>query len=104
MNKLDEIKNILVTYEFVIKVILFGSRSKNVERDNSDYDLCIIIRNDTDKSAIINSMGKYMIKNNIIIHPYIFTEDEYFLKKNIDTYNINIFRDGIVLIDKSEIN
>ncbi|WP_195980237.1 nucleotidyltransferase domain-containing protein [Clostridium butyricum] len=98
MSILNEIVHILKKQKQICRVILFGSRASNSYREDSDYDLCIIIKKEDIRKEIIFKLGEYMIKNNILIHPFILTEKEYEYKKDISTYKQEIFDNGIILI------
>lgn len=79
---------------------LFGSRAKGTQREDSDYDLCIIVENEKNKPEIINALGSYMVKNKIIIHPFVFTQKEFEYRKNIGTHNRNIVENGRIIFNR----
>lgn len=100
MRVINEVVDCLSCNSFVKKIYLFGSRSLGIERNNSDYDFCIVIDNEKNKPIVIQQLGSIMIKDKVIIHPYILTKKEFNVKMNMNIYKHNILGEGELLYEK----
>ena len=84
----------------VTKVILFGSRSKNMEHPDSDYDILIILKskhNWETKFKIIDLCYDIDLKHDIIIDPHILAEEEINTLRGKQPIFSNALQNGITL-------
>jgi predicted nucleotidyltransferase len=85
----------------VLKIILFGSRSRGDFRDDSDWDFLIIINKNLDRSKkwdliikIKRRLSSLKIPNDIIINSFEEFEER---KDNVGYITYYAFREGISL-------
>lgn len=84
----------------LVKAILFGSRANGTHFLKSDYDVCIVVKDDEHKPEVLIELTKLMQKNNVIIHPFIYTVSEFTFRFEIDVFYQNIVQNGKVLINR----
>lgn len=78
---LKEIKKQLQSVPGIVvkDVILFGSRAKGVANEFSDYDICIVLKNDYDwklRNRIYDALYELDIKHNILLDIHIISVKE----------------------------
>ncbi|MDR2145267.1 MAG: nucleotidyltransferase domain-containing protein [Tannerella sp.] len=103
MNRqiLEEIKNVKQEILPEGKVILFGSQARGDEREDSDWDLLVLI----DKSeSMMEDYNKYGypftekgFKYGVYISPKIYTKEEWEKRRPTPFYK-NVERDGIEIV------
>lgn len=96
MKIVQEIVNKLSRIESILEVSMIGSRAKNCHEVDSDYDLCIILKSQENRERILESLADIMMNKKVIIHPYIYTEDEYKFRFSLNIFN-NMFTDKIII-------
>ena len=94
-NSVKKLINSIPNLEFAY---LFGSRAKGTAKKDSDYDICIVIK-DNDKDTVVKLVTEYLFQSKIFIHPLILTKEEFEVKTKIDIYKKEIIDNGI-LIDR----
>ena len=72
----EEIKNLITNLPNFSSAYLFGSRAKGTFKENSDYDICIVI-SDNDKTPVFKAITEYMLKNKEFIQPLVLTKEEF---------------------------
>ena len=92
----EQIANLIKNLPNLSKAYLFGSRAKNTHNDDSDYDLCIVIKN-IDKKIVYKTITDYMIENKDFIQPLVLTTEEFNEKIKIEIYRKEIVENGIVI-------
>ncbi|RMA56292.1 nucleotidyltransferase domain-containing protein [Ulvibacter antarcticus] len=88
-----EIQELIKNLPNLSKAYLFGSRAKNTHNDDSDYDICIVIK-DLDKDLVFKTITDYMIANKDFIQPLVLTDDEFNEKIQIEIYKREIVENG----------
>jgi len=78
---LKEIKEQLqLLPEIIVKdVILFGSHANDVANEFSDYDICVVLKNDYDwkiRNRIYDTLCEINMKYDILIDIHIISENE----------------------------
>lgn len=99
MNKVEKFILSLPNLSFAY---LFGSRAKNTYREDSDFDICIVINNN-DKNETRKLLVNFLLENKEFIQPLILTEEEFNKKIDIDIYRNEIIKNGIK-IEKNNIS
>lgn len=96
------IKDFLVGRDIVIeKFYLFGSRARNDNRNDSDYDFMIVIKNDlknTEKRSMIGDLYRHLMSNNelIVMDLIIKTASNFNLESKESGYLSNtVLKEGI---------
>ena len=86
INLIEAIKKVLLK-EKVLKCILFGSVASGKEKEGSDIDLFILVKNERDKERIepiLQRLGTLCIRNyGNALMPYVLSEQEYKKKKGL---------------------
>lgn len=102
MDILKEIKEKVLLVEPEAEVYLFGSRARNDYKEDSDWDLLILLPGNFDESRRLNIIGalldleiKYNIIFNRIIHSKNFWETNHLLKQS--PFYENVQRDAVIL-------
>lgn len=82
----------------IVSIFLFGSKSREDYRKNSDIDILVVLKNPTENqinyiySVVMNLVNEYKIYLSV----KIFSEKEFRYYKSIPTMFIrNVLRDGI---------
>ncbi|RLF51410.1 MAG: hypothetical protein DRN24_05035 [Thermoplasmata archaeon] len=95
---IEEIKKISKKYSEIETVIVFGSVARNQAREESDLDICIILKNENTKNNISNKILDLEKKYDKNIN-LIFTEPSF---KNLDRQFIEtLLREGITIYGKT---
>ena len=98
----DELVKVFQTNKEIQKVILFGSRNTERYRDDSDYDICIVVDNKFNKESLLEEIYKFIKCYRVIIHPFIYSVAEYLQRIKIDVYQRNIIESGTVIYLRDE--
>jgi predicted nucleotidyltransferase len=88
----------VVTTVHPLKVILFGSRARGDARDDSDYDLMIIVRNGVHRLHTALGIQRSIIKNGLVCNFLVSTSGDF--KKYGGHPSLiykNILEEGVVL-------
>ncbi len=106
MNKsetkiLNQIKSIIKDKEPSAKIYLYGSRSRGTAKDDSDWDLLILLNMDTISSEIEREITYPLydleFDTGEVISPMIYTEKEWNSKYKVTPFYQNVMREGILL-------
>jgi len=82
------------------KVVLFGSRASGTFKDDSDYDICVIVDDDQDEREITRKINRQLYESAFPFAADVITVQSTKFKagqKNISYVYRNISRDGIVI-------
>lgn len=99
-----EIKNNLG--EFVVSLILFGSVARGEEEVQSDFDLCIVYQDQSNRKKIESVIPKLRdilhLNYGVSLAPFLISKNEFYLKarNNLSPVN-NIIKEGKILFGKS---
>ena len=91
---MNNVKNFILSIPNLSFAYLFGSRASNTHREESDFDICIVINND-DKNETRKLIVDFLFNNKEFIQPLILTEQEFNDKMKIDIYRNEIIRNGV---------
>jgi predicted nucleotidyltransferase len=94
-----EIRNIIESIPNLSFAYLFGSRAKGTAKEESDYDVCIVI-NDNDKQTVFKTLTEFMLHKKIFIQPLVLTKDEFDSKIKIKIYKTEILDSGTLIVKK----
>jgi len=97
---LQDLKNQLSNYfgNDLINIYLFGSQAKNIETDDSDYDILILMKSKKDwktKDKVIDICYDIDLKHDILIDPHILAEEELTSIRGKQPIFINAMLNGI---------
>lgn len=97
-----ELKNILKNVAPTASAILFGSRARGDNREDSDVDLLILIDKDNmkyeDESRITDPLYDFEFNNGVIMSPIVMTRQAWEETKYRTTLYDEVARDGIRLL------
>ena len=93
-----EILDLIKNNPNILEAYLFGSRAKKTNKDDSDYDICIVVKDNKHKMGIYDSVTKYMLENKEFIQVLIFDKITFEEKTKIDVYKNEIINNGIKII------
>jgi predicted nucleotidyltransferase len=88
-----EIETLIKNIPNLSKAYLFGSRAKNTHKNDSDYDICIVITNNN-KNIVYKTITDFMIINKEFIQPLVLTIEEFNEKTKIEVYRKEIIENG----------
>lgn len=98
---LDKIKKIVTEKEPSAKVFLYGSRSRGTARENSDWDILILLDKDPISIDLERSITfpLYDLEFDLgeIISPTIYSEKEWGQKYKFTPFYNNIIKEGKLL-------
>lgn len=79
MNNKDTISKIIdsISELGLKKIFLFGSQAKGIAKQDSDFDLCIIIKNENDKNEFLDLAYLKMWELKIPVDLVVYYEDEF---------------------------
>ena len=75
-KELSRVVKIIIDHIFPQKIFLFGSRAKNIGKENSDYDLFIIVKNSKSTREMEKKLYYLMAKESIGIAVDLIVEKE----------------------------
>lgn len=99
MTILDSFKASLPKYiqDKILKFILIGSRLTNEKKDNSDYDIIVVVKNTTDSYEFIKEISPFIsnfsFRNELVLGIYPIKDDV--LKYQHSQFIHNIIYKGI---------
>lgn len=98
---LERIRAIILTREPNAKIYLYGSRARKTGKNDSDWDLLILIDKEeiTPKLEYDITSPLYDLEFEVgeVISPMIYTEKEWFGKYTVTPFYSNVMREGILL-------
>ena len=105
MNKLDDIIKKIVAEAHPSKIILFGSRAKNKQEKNSDYDICVLVNNNVNLKQLEKKLYLKLIGTKLGVDIIIDFVDRFEKNKN-NSYLIyhEIAKYGVIVYEKCENN
>ena len=97
---INEIKQILHSVAPNAKAILFGSRARNDAREDSDWDILILLEKDKIRNEDFDTVAYPLIELGWslgeIINPILYTFNEW-TKRSFTLFHKNVEAEGIVL-------
>lgn len=100
-NILLRIKNIVAERDSTAKVILYGSRARGNARNDSDWDILILINQEKItaelESEFTNPLYELEFDSGQIISPMIYSEYEWNNKYRFTSFFKNVMREGKVI-------
>jgi uncharacterized protein len=98
---LNQIKRIVKDKEPSAKIYLYGSRSRGTAKDNSDWDLLILLNRDDISNEvereITYSLYDLEFDTGEVISPMIYSEKEWNSKYKVTPFYQNVMREGRLL-------
>jgi uncharacterized protein len=98
---LTQIKRIVKDKEPLAKIYLYGSRSRGTAKDNSDWDLLILLNKDNITSEIERAISYPLydleFDTGEVISPMIYSEKEWNSKYKVTPFYRNVMREGKLL-------
>ncbi len=98
---LHQIKTSVSTTASNAEVILYGSRARGDNRDDSDFDILILLNQETisreDEQRIKYPLYDIEFETGFLISPLVLSKQEWEQKHRITPFYENIVKDGIVL-------
>jgi uncharacterized protein len=98
---LNQIKKIVTEQEPRAKVYLYGSRSRGTAKNNSDWDLLILLNKDKisqeDEQKITYPLYDLEFDTGEVISPMIYSEKEWNTKYKITPFYQNVMQEGKLL-------
>ncbi|HSV77083.1 MAG TPA: nucleotidyltransferase domain-containing protein [Bacteroidales bacterium] len=98
---LNKIKKIVTEQEPRAKIYLYGSRSRGMAKNNSDWDLLILLNKDMvspeDEQKITYPLYDLEFDTGEVISPIIYSEKEWNTKYKITPFYQNVMREGRLL-------
>ena len=98
---LNQIKQIVRDKEPSAKIYLYGSRSRGTAKDDSDWDLLILLNKDAISSeiekGITDPLYDLEFDTGEVISPMIYTESEWNSKYKVTPFYQNVMREGRLL-------
>ena len=100
-NILNQIKRIVKDKEPSAKIYLYGSRSRGTAKDNSDWDLLILLNKDDISNEVEREITYPLydleFETGEVISPMIYSEKEWNSKYKVTPFYQNVMREGILL-------
>jgi uncharacterized protein len=98
---LNQIKRIVKDKEPSAKIYLYGSRSRGTAKDNSDWDLLILLNKDDISNEVEREISYPLydleFDTGEVISPMIYSEKEWNSKYKVTPFYQNVMREGILL-------
>jgi len=98
---LNQIRKIVKDIEPSAKIYLYGSRSRGTARDNSDWDLLILLNKDNISNKVEREITYPLydleFDTGEVISPMIYSEKEWNSKYKVTPFYQNVMREGILL-------
>ncbi len=100
-NVLDRIKRIVLDKDPSAKVYLYGSRARGTMKDDSDWDLLILLNKDKITADIEKNVtyALYDLEFEIgeVISPIVYSENEWNTKHSVTPFYSNVMKEGKLL-------
>ncbi len=98
---LNQIKRIVKDKEPSAKIYLYGSRSRGTAKDDSDWDLLILLNKDDISNEVEREITYPLydleFDTGEVISPMIYTEKEWNSKYKVTPFYQNVMREGMLL-------
>ena len=98
---MNQIKRIIKSREPSAKIYLYGSRSRGTAKDDSDWDLLILLNKDNISSEaereITNPLYDLEFDTGEVISPMIYSEKEWNSKYKVTPFYQNVMKEGKLL-------
>ncbi|MFW5822169.1 MAG: nucleotidyltransferase domain-containing protein [Tangfeifania sp.] len=98
---LDQIKKIVKAKEPSAKIYLYGSRSRGNAKNNSDWDLLILLNKDNisseDEREITYPLYDLEFDTGEVISPMVYTVKEWNSKYSVTPFYQNVMKEGKLL-------
>lgn len=98
---LNRIKAIFLNVAPQAKVILYGSQARDEAKEGSDYDLMVILDQETisreEEKKIITPLYALEVETGKIISPFVLTERDWEKASHRTTFYQEVMKDGIRL-------
>lgn len=102
---MKEIANKLSTYREIVRIIAYGSRVRGNNRDDSDFDILIIVnkKDGVIKGKIIDIIYDYELDTGISFSIKIYSEEELRINEGLGSPFIkSIKEEGIIFYDAEQ--
>lgn len=98
-REIEQIKDVLVENISPIKVYLFGSFANGTAREDSDYDLYIVVKDETNDLADLTAQAYKSIRpvKSRLVDVVIGTESRFESRKNRMTLENEVWSNGVLL-------
>lgn len=100
-NILNQIKTIVKDKEPSAKIYLYGSRSRGTAKDDSDWDLLILLNKDNISTEVEREISYPLydleFDTGEVISPMIYTQKEWNSKYKVTSFYQNVMREGKLL-------
>jgi predicted nucleotidyltransferase len=99
-NILNQIKDVVSAKEPTAKIMLFGSRARGDAKEDSDWDIIILLDKDRITSSDIDNIS-YPVRElgwqiDAMINPLLYTQNEW-KKKSFTPFYKNVMKEGIAI-------
>ena len=98
---LNQIKKIIKKKEPSAKIYLYGSRSRGTAKDDSDWDLLILLNKDfisaDTEREITYPLYDLEFDTGEVISPMIYSEKEWNSKYKVTPFYHNVMKEGVLL-------
>lgn len=100
-NLLNQIKKIVKERDPSAKIYLFGSRAMGTARNDSDWDILILLNKDKIllevEQAITSPLYDLEFDTGEVISPFIYSEKEWNTKYKVTPFYQNVMQEGKML-------
>lgn len=98
-REIEQIKDVLVENISPVKVYLFGSFANGTAREDSDYDLYIVVKDETNDLADLTAQAYKSIRpvKSRLVDVVIGTESRFESRKNRMTLENEVWSNGVLL-------
>lgn len=102
-EELRSIVNRIVSRTAPLHVILFGSFARNEETKDSDYDICLIVSDETDRFETTgNAYDALWGMKRRAVDIIVDSESDFNYRKELPSIERTIAREGLVLYRKNQ--
>jgi tRNA nucleotidyltransferase (CCA-adding enzyme) len=95
---LQEIKRLILEKDSDAKIYLYGSRARGTSRDDSDWDILILLNRDKItpevEHEITDPLYDLEFETGEVISPMIYSEKEWFTKYSVTPFYHNVMKEG----------
>lgn len=95
---LQEINRLILEKDITAKIYLYGSRARGSAREDSDWDILILLNRDTItpeiEHEITDPLYDLEFETGEVISPMIYSEKEWFTKYSITPFYKNVMKEG----------